>query len=330
MPKVAIVFGGKSPEHEISIISAKSVFKNINKEKHIVSLIAITKKGEFFIGEGCFDLLERGDKNNVKKTTCNIFKNFDVVFPVLHGPYGEDGTIQGLLDFLGIPYVGCGIEASSICMHKGITRDLLKLYKIPQPQYTYFTKKGKQKGIEHSLKLKFPLFVKPCRGGSSIGITKVKREEELEKAIDLAFEYDDEVIVEEGINVSEELEVAVLGTPDDLTVSPPGGLIPGDEFYTYEDKYLNSKTEFRIPAQLDDKTIEKIKNYATSAFKAVHGKGMARIDFLYDRQKNMIAINEINTIPGFTEISMYPKLMEICGYSFEQLITKLIEIAIAE
>lgn len=328
MIKVALIFGGKSPEHPISIISAKSVFKNIDRERFDVELIAITKKGDFFTGEGAFNFLEKGDKSGVMRTDCGIFKSFDVVFPVLHGPFGEDGTIQGMLDFLGIPYVGCGVEASAISMHKGISRDLFKIAEIPQPGYIYFSKNETENAIAKIVNsFKFPVFVKPCRGGSSIGISKVKTKEELKTAIENAFKYDTEVIVEQGINVTKELEVAVLGN-NELTISPPGGLIPGDEFYTYEDKYIDTKTKFEIPAKIPKNLEDKIKKLAGEAFKAVKGKGMARIDFLYNEEKSSVVINEINTIPGFTEISMYPKLMALCGYSFKALITKLIELAL--
>ncbi len=328
MIKVALIFGGKSPEHPISIISAKSVYKNIDRERFDVELIAITKSGDFYTGEGAFNFLEKGDKSGVMQTNCGIFKSFDVVFPVLHGPFGEDGTIQGMLDFLGIPYVGCGVEASAISMHKGISRDLFKIAEIPQPGYIYFSKNETENAIAKIVNsFKFPVFVKPCRGGSSIGISKVKTKEELKTAIENAFKYDTEVIVEQGINVTKELEVAVLGN-NELTISPPGGLIPGDEFYTYEDKYIDTKTKFEIPANIPKNLEDKIKKLAGEAFKAVKGKGMARIDFLYNEEKSSVVINEINTIPGFTEISMYPKLMALCGYSFKALITKLIELAL--
>ncbi len=328
MKKVAIVFGGKSPEHPVSLISARAVYKNIDKEKFNPYLIAITKQGDFYAGEGCFDFLEKKDNTKVQKVDCGIFKSFDIVFPVLHGPFGEDGTIQGMLDFLGVPYVGCGIEASAISMHKGISRDLFKIAELPQPDYAYFSKKEKENSIKKIKKnFKFPVFVKPCRGGSSIGISKVKKEKDLEKAVENAFKYDDEVIVEEGINVTKELEIAVLGN-DQLTISDPGGLIPGDEFYTYEDKYIDIKTQFEIPANIPIEISNKIKDMAEKAFQIVKGKGMARIDFLYDAEKNSVVINEINTIPGFTEISMYPKLMALCGYPFKELVTKLFNLAL--
>ena len=327
MKKVAIVFGGKSPEHAVSIVSAKAVYKNIDKKRYEVHLIGITKKGEFYTGKNVFSFLENESSKEVEKTDCSILKKFDVVFPVLHGPYGEDGTIQGLLEFLGVPYVGCGVEASAICMHKGLSRDLFKIADIPQPNYLYFSRESKDKAIKEVLThFRFPVFVKPCRGGSSIGISKVKETSMLEKAIEEAFKYDSEVIIEEGINAAKEIEVAVFGNRD-LIVSPPGGLIPGDEFYTYKDKYVETKTKFEIPANLPDSIKEQIQNFAKKAFKQVKGKGMARIDFFLDKEKNSVFINEINTIPGFTEISMYPKLMALAGYNFTELISGLIELA---
>ncbi len=326
--KVAIVFGGKSPEHPVSIVSAKSVYSNIDREKFDLSLIAITKEGELFEGRGAFDFLEKGITKGVNKVNCGIFKLFDVVFPVLHGPFGEDGTIQGLLDFLGVPYVGCGVEASSICMHKGLSRDLFKIARLPQPKYIYFSKSEAEQAIfKIEKEFNFPVFVKPCRGGSSIGISKVKVKTELETAVELAFKYDSEVIVEEGIDTTMELEVAVLGNRE-LTISPPGSLIPGDEFYTYRDKYIETKTNFEIPAKIPEHIQKTVKTLSAKAFKTVKARGMARVDFLYNNNTEALFINEINTIPGFTEISMYPKLMSLCGYSFKNLITKLIKLAL--
>ncbi len=330
MIKVGLVFGGKSTEHEISIISARAIYKNLDRKKFDITLIGITREGEFYTGNDVFDFLENGIVKDVKKVDCNILTECDVIFPALHGPYGEDGTIQGMLEFMGIPYVGCGVEASAICMHKGISRDLFKVAGIPQPDYIYFSKKEKENAIDKIVKsFTLPVFVKPCRGGSSIGINKVKKEEQLEKAIDNAFDYDTEVIVEEGINVNKELEVAVLGN-NELVVSPPGGLIPGDEFYTYKDKYIDTKTRFEIPANIPEDLKEKIKQMAENAFKIVQGRGMARIDFLYNKETSSVLINEINTIPGFTEISMYPKLMALCGYPFQKLTAKLIELALSD
>ncbi len=327
MKKVGIVFGGKSPEHSVSVISAKAVYKNIDKNRYKTELIAITKDGEFYTGKDAFSFLENEKGEEVEKTDCSVFRKFDVIFPVLHGPFGEDGTIQGLLEFLGIPYVGCGVEASAVCMHKGLSRDMFKIAEIPQPHYVYFSKEQKTEAIEKVAKrFKFPVFVKPCRGGSSIGISKVKHKDMLEKAVNEAFNYDSEVIIEEGIEVLKEVEVAVFGNKN-LIVSPPGGLIPGDEFYTYKDKYVETKTLFEIPTKLPNNLESIVKEYAQKAFKQVKGKGMARIDFFLDKAGENIFINEINTIPGFTEISMYPKLMALAGYNFTELISGLIELA---
>jgi len=329
MKKVALMFGGQSPEHEISIISGKSVFKHIDKTKFEPELIAVTKTGEFFSGKGCFDFLEKGDTDNVKEFTLQDLKKFDIVFPVFHGPFGEDGTIQGLLQFIEVPFVGCGIESSAINMHKGLMRDFFTTYGLRQPEYIYFSKNNTKEAISYTLEsFDFPLFVKPCKGGSSLGISKVENEEQLKSAIKHAFKFDKEVIIEEGFPATEEIEVAVLGSADNHIVSVPGKLIPADSFYTYEDKYKNNKTYFEIPCHsLNNETVENIQEMASKAFDITKCHGLARIDFLYNRENDNFVINEINTMPGFTEISMYPKLMEAEGISFTELITKLIALA---
>ncbi len=329
MKKIALMFGGQSPEHEISIISGKAIFKHIDKTKFEPKLIAVTKTGEFFSGKGCFDFLEKGDTKNVKEFSLEELKKFDTVFPVFHGPFGEDGTIQGLLQFIEVPFVGCGIESSAINMHKGLMRDFFTTYGLRQPEYIYFSKSNTEEAISYTLEsFDFPLFVKPCKGGSSLGISKVENKEQLKNAIKHAFKFDKEVIIEEGFPATEEIEVAVLGSADNHVVSVPGKLIPADNFYTYEDKYKNNKTYFEIPCHsLNNETVENIQEMASKAFDITKCHGLARIDFLYNRENDNFVINEINTMPGFTEISMYPKLMEAQGISFTELITKLIELA---
>lgn len=329
MKKVALMFGGQSPEHEISIISAKSIYKHIDKKKFQVTLIAVTKTGEMFTGIGSFDLLENNIDKNVTKFKYDDLNNFEIVFPIFHGPFGEDGTIQGLLQFMGIPYVGCKVEASAINMHKGIMRDLFNAHNLNQPEYIYFKEEKTEDAIDYIVNnFNFPVFVKPCRGGSSLGISKVKVNEDLENYIKFAFKYDDEVIVEEGFPSSFEVETAILGENSNHIVSPPGKLIPADSFYSYNDKYKNNKTTFEIPCHSLNKEIStEIRAIASYAFKITKCSGLARVDFLYNEENNNFVINEINTMPGFTEISMYPKLIEAYGISFTELITKLFEIA---
>jgi D-alanine-D-alanine ligase len=329
MKTVALMFGGQSPEHEISIISGKAIFKHIDKKKFNIALIAVTKTGDFFTGEGCFDLLEKGDTNNVRKFSLQELKKFDVVFPIFHGPFGEDGTIQGLLQFIEVPYVGCGIEASAINMHKGLMRDFFTTYGLHQPEYIYFSNSNIDEAVSYAFDtFNFPLFVKPCKGGSSLGISKVEQKKQLKNAIEHAFKFDNEVIIEESFPATEEIEVAVLGSAENHIVSIPGKLIPADSFYTYEDKYKNNKTYFEIPCNsINHETVAKIQEVASKAFDITKCHGLARIDFLYNSENDNFVINEINTMPGFTEISMYPKLMNAEGISFTELITKLIVLA---
>jgi len=329
MKTIGFLFGGKSPEHEISILSTRAILKHLDRSRFAPVLFPVTRDGTLFEGDGGLAFLAEGDERNVAPAAWDRLRDMDVVFPVFHGPYGEDGTIQGLLAFLDVPYVGCGVEASALNMHKGVFRDLFAWRNVPQPAYRWFTSVDRAAGLESVRReLSLPLFVKPCRGGSSIGISKVVRTTELEPAVDRALALDQAVIVEEAVPVTEELEVAVLGTPADPLVSRPGKLIPGDVFYTYEDKYTNSRTRFDIPASdLDEHVAEQVRRLADLAFRATGCFGLARVDFLYDRRSGRLALNEVNTMPGFTEISMYPKLIMDQGISFTELITRLIDLS---
>lgn len=329
MKTIGLMFGGQSPEHEISILSAKSIYKYIDKEKYNVTLIAVDKQGKMVSGDGCFDYLENAIENNIKPLKYDELKYFDVIFPAFHGPFGEDGTIQGLLQFMGIPYVGCNIESSAINMHKGLMRDLFSKHNIDQPDYIYF----KEINVEEAItfvenNFSFPIFIKPCKGGSSLGISKIEKGENIKQAVEKGFKFDNEVIIEEGFPSTSEIEIAILGENTNHIVSPPGKLVPGDSFYTYEDKYKNNKTKFEIPCHsISSEIATEIRTTASFAFTITKCSGLARIDFLYNSENNNFVINEINTMPGFTEISMYPKLIQATGLSFTDLITKLITIA---
>ena len=326
--KVCVIYGGMSTEHDVSIISGKNVIDNIDKKIYNVSSIIIDKKGNW---------LEEG-----KKTIKNLIehlKKFDVVFPVLHGKYGEDGTIQGLLDLVQVPYVGCGVLACSICMDKVYTKRIFEKAKIPQAKYIvikndniYVDENLDEMELDNSEiselvknKLGYPVFIKPSNSGSSVGINKAIDSQSLIEAIEQAKIYDNKILIEKGIK-GKEVECAVLGN-DKVEASTVGEIIPAEEFYSYDAKYNNSESIVKIPADLSEEKMNEIKTIAKKAFKAVDGKGLARVDFFVEDGTNKVIINEINTMPGFTEISMYPKLWNYEGLEYKELLTKLIELA---
>ncbi|MCP2604623.1 D-alanine--D-alanine ligase [Candidatus Aminicenantes bacterium AH-873-B07] len=335
--RVGLIFGGRSAEHEISILSASSVYKKIDKNKFEVISIYINKKGYWkrvdnpTIG---FKNLNKGEFYSfLPWSTSSILKNFeaDVYFPLLHGPYGEDGTIQGLLEMAGVPYVGAGVLSSALGMDKAKMKFLFKAKGLPVVNFLVIYDWQWNKNRNFILKkikkeFNFPLFTKPSNLGSSIGITKVKEEAQLISAIENAFRYDRKILVEQGV-IARELECSVLGN-DEPQASLPGELIPYREFYDYRDKYIEGKTKFKIPASLPNNQIAEIKRLAIEAFKAIECSGMARVDFFLEKNTNKIYVNEINTIPGFTEISMYPKMWEASGIPYSRLIEILVELAL--
>ncbi len=318
MPKtVAVIFGGKSAEHEVSVISGKSVAKNLDPKKFKVRQIFIDKKAIWH-------------KNGKKQTAESCLKGADVAFPVLHGNYGEDGTIQGLFEMLNVPYVGCGVTQSVLGMDKEFSKIIWQQNSLPVCKFKAVTKgdwlKSKRPLVKEILKLKFPLFVKPANLGSSVGITKVKTPKDLEKAIRLAFSYGYKIIVEEGVVDAREIEVSVLGA-DTIISSICGEIIPANEFYDYEAKYSDVGSKLLIPAPIDRKTASQIKKTAEEAYKLLNLDSLARADFLLSKKSGKFVINEVNTMPGFTPISMYPKLWEASGLPYQKLLTKLISIA---
>ncbi|MGL4730725.1 MAG: D-alanine--D-alanine ligase family protein [Clostridium sp.] len=335
--KVAILFGGQSTEHEVSRVSATSVLKNIDQNKYDIYPIGITKDGKWFEYTGKFDNIENGkwESDEFYKAPSGeriIFnKEVDVVFPVLHGQFGEDGTIQGLCKLMNVPCVGPGVMSSAVCMDKIYTKYILEHAGIKQAPYVVVTnsdyKKIKEELIEKvETNLTYPVFVKPANSGSSVGITKAHDKVELEKGIEEALKHDRKVLVEMGIN-AREVEVAVLGN-DEPKASIPGEIIPAKEFYDYEAKYQNASSKLLIPAALNNEDIETIRNLAVKIFKALDCAGMARVDFLVDKDTNEIYLNEVNTIPGFTSISMYPKMWQATDKPYSELISDLIELAI--
>ncbi|PJI09129.1 MULTISPECIES: D-alanine--D-alanine ligase family protein [Clostridium] len=335
--KVAVLFGGQSTEHEVSRVSAASVLKNIDTSKYEVFPIGITKKGEWFEYTGSTDKIENGEweKDEFYKSPKGqevLFnREVDVVFPVMHGLYGEDGTIQGLCKLVGIPCVGPSVLSSSVCMDKVYTKYILEHFNIKQADYvivnSYEYKKCKEDIInEIESKLGYAVFIKPSNSGSSVGITKAHNRKELENGLDEAMKYDRKILVEEAIN-AREIEVAVLGN-DEPKAAVPGEILPAKEFYDYEAKYQDEESKLLIPAKLSDKDTQKIKNIGIKVYKALDCAGMARVDFLVDKDTTEMYLNEVNTIPGFTSISMYPKLWEKSGKEYSKLIDDLIEFAI--
>lgn len=325
MKKVLILFGGNSFEHLISCKSAKGVYENIDTEKFIPTLCGIDYNNNFYLYEDDIKYLENGlwfNQKNIKliNNIQNFIKEFDVVFPVMHGKDGEDGTLAGMLDMLNIKYVGSNLSAHSIGMDKSLTKIISDYYNIKQIPYIILNnKKDYIKKCENLLD--YPLIIKPSSGGSSIGISVANNKKELETSVENAFKYDNKVIVEKFIKCRE-LECAVFKDKD-ACVSSIGEINSSNTFYDFDAKYVN-ESKLIIPAILDDKVKKEIQNTALKIFKFLNCDGISRIDFLYDQDNNVVYFNEINTMPGFTPISMYPKLFEHDGISYKDLITKLI------
>ena len=329
MIKLGIIYGGMSTEHEVSITSAKSVISNLNEKKYEIQEIYITKEGDWLNKEGIL----------IK----NIFiylKSFDVIFPVLHGLYGEDGTIQGLLEMLKVPYVGVGVLGSAVGMDKVYTKIVFERANIPQARYAYVRKK--KDGYVYILedfeelelplkeickkineKIDFPMFVKPSNSGSSVGINKAHNIEELEQYIEYAGKFDTKILVEENIN-GREIECAVLGNEKPKS-SCVGEVLSADEFYSYDAKYNNAQSKTQIPAEISEEISNKVRDLAIKAYKSLDCKGLSRVDFFVEKETEKIYINEINTMPGFTNSSMYPMLFAKKGIDFSALIDMLIK-----
>jgi len=351
--RVGIIFGGRSGEHEVSFCSASSIIKAINKDKYAVVPIGITKGGRWISPQDSELALQSGKiegkntvillndsfskslvciDNNQKLDKSSALEKLDVIFPVLHGPYGEDGTVQGLLELANISYVGAGVAASAISMDKDFMRMVFQQKGLPILKWMTIKRKEWQENKEKILSLvqngfEYPLFVKPANLGSSVGITKVHKKEELEKAIDLASSYDRKILIERGLEEVREIECGVLGN-DEPRASVVGEVKPAGEFYDYDSKYTEEGTQLIIPADLPDRVSQEIQRIALSAFKAVDAAGMARVDFFVSKKENKIYLNEINTIPGFTSSSMYPRLWEASGISYPELIDRLIQLAL--
>lgn len=349
--RVGVIFGGRSGEHEVSLTSARSVLKHLDREKYDVIPIGITKSGRWVMGRSALQALEsRLDQNVVPVSLLPDPTNrqlvpvteqhipqamqgeLDVIFPVLHGTYGEDGSIQGLLELANIPYVGAGVTASAVGMDKAMMKGIFASAGLPQLPYLVFKRwqwetRSAEVALEIKGKLGFPCFVKPANLGSSVGISKVHGPEELPAAMDLACSYDRKVVVEQAAPPCREVECAVLGN-DAPQASILGEIIPSREFYDYEAKYVDADSELIIPARVSPQTAQRVRELAVEAFTAVDCAGMARVDFFVTRDNETIYLNEINTIPGFTPISMYPKLWEASGLKYPELLDRLIELAL--
>lgn len=344
---VGILFGGVSSEHDISCISAKSIISNIDYNKYNVVLIGITKQGKWFIYNDNADLLPNdrwlASRNIVPAfispdtavhgmvTSRGEIIRLDVVFPVLHGKNGEDGTVQGLLQLAQIPYVGCDATSSGVCMDKAVANAVADAFGIPQakwcPVSIYDYRKDADSCINAAIeKLGFPIFVKPANAGSSVGISKAHNKEELYIAMEIAFKEDKKVVLEEFID-GYEVECAVLGNSEPVA-GEVGQIIAAAEFYDYDAKYNNPQSELHIPAQIPVEKREEVKAQAIQSYKALGCEGMARVDFFVTKEDSRVLLNEVNTIPGQTEISMYPKLFEAVGVSYKELIDRLISLAL--
>ncbi len=356
--RIGLIFGGRSGEHEVSLASATSVMANLDREKYEVVPIGITKEGGWLLGTEPARLMAAEQhinhtENTETETTTAVTLTgdprmrrliplesgeqlqdngaLDVIFPVLHGTYGEDGTLQGLLDMADVPYVGCGVLGSALGMDKEKMKMVFQAVGLPSVDYLVYRRNEWERSpttimdaIEQ--RLGYPCFVKPVNLGSSVGINKAHDRAELEHAINVAAEYDRKIIIDRGINCRE-LECAVLGNDEPLA-SVVGEVIASNEFYDYHAKYIDNKSQVIIPADIPQATAEEVRRQAVTAFLALDLSGLARVDFFLEKESGQVYINEVNTMPGFTQISMYPKLWEASGLTYAQLLDRLVELAI--
>jgi D-alanine-D-alanine ligase len=348
--RVGVIFGGRSVEHEVSLVSAMSVINGLGKQKYEVVPIGITHAGRWISAPNALELLKNHESIDhlpesiivPDPTIHGLVKlngssatplQLDVVFPVVHGTYAEDGTLQGLLELADIPYVGAGVLGSAVGMDKVVQKQLLEHAKIPVTKSIFFST---QEFVSDSKKIinfaerqiGYPMFVKPARSGSSVGISKSHNRKELQSHIEYAAQYDEKILVEKAVPNAREIECSVLGN-ESPKVSVPGEIIPSNEFYDYDAKYVDGKSTIVIPAKLSTTVRKKIQGAAIETFRVLECSGMARVDFLVNGKTNKFVVNEINTIPGFTTISMYPKLWEASGLPFAQLLDALIELALS-
>ncbi len=346
---IAVVFGGVSSEHDVSKVSAETVIKNLNPEKYTILPVYITKDGAWKLYEGPIEAINGGHWDQYAPT-CVISPDrehkgllrivgdklkvipVDLVYLVLHGANGEDGTIQGLLELAGLPYIGCGVLSSAVSMNKAYTKIVVEKLGIAQAPYTIAYKYQIEKDVNEVMDTvekacKYPVFVKPACAGSSVGISKAHNRDELVDALWLACDHDKTIVIEQGIT-GRELECAVLGNTPDIEASTVGEILAADEFYSYDAKYNNAESKTVLPADIPEKKREEIRAAAIEIFKALDGMGLSRVDFFLEKKTNKVIFNEINTLPGFTPISMYPMLFEHAGYSTEELVDKIVELGL--
>jgi D-alanine-D-alanine ligase len=345
--RVGVLFGGRSGEHEVSLASAASIIRGLDPVKYEAVPIGITKEGHWLIGAGAQkmlpEVLRTGQRvlMSADPTESALMpldgsprgQKLDVVFPVIHGTFGEDGTMQGLLELAGLPFVGAGVLGSAIGMDKDVAKKLMQVAGLPVVPWIAVQRadwERQPKEIRRAIekKFKYPVFVKPATLGSSVGMTKVHSRAELGPALDLAAEFAMKIMVERAVS-AREIEVSVLGNHDPRA-SIPGEIVPHREFYDYAAKYLEEGTKLLIPAKLTKSEVKKVQGMAVTAFRALELSGMARVDFFIEKRGGKIFLNEVNTIPGFTSISMYPKLWEANGIPFRELIGKLIDLALEQ
>ncbi len=355
--RVGVVFGGRSGEHEVSLVSAQSIMKALDSNKYEVIPIGVSKQGTWVVGADPKTFLPApaqqqhldvapaestgktaliGDPSHqgmilLDRQNFQQRVKLDVVFPIMHGTYGEDGTLQGLLEMADLPYVGCGVMASSVGMDKTTAKRLFRDAGLPIAPFSEYLRRDWREKPEQIIadveaNFTYPCFIKPVNSGSSVGISKAHNRAELSAAFDLAAKFDRKILLESFIN-GRELEVSVLGN-DTPMASMPGEVVPCNEFYDYKAKYIDNRSELKIPAPLDAAKTAEIRDMAVRAYRALDCAGMARIDFFLDRDTGKFVLNEVNTIPGFTSISMYPKLWEATGITYSDLVTKLIDFAL--
>jgi D-alanine-D-alanine ligase len=352
--RVAVLFGGRSGEHDVSLMSARSVVSVLDPERYEVVQVGITLDGNWLTGENALAAFEKGDTSGLDRVIpptdpasrqslfvlrstktgdkLETLASIDVFFPVLHGPFGEDGTIQGLFEMADVAYVGAGVLGSSVGMDKGVFKDVMRANGIPLVESIMVLRGEIENDIESVVKKaealgEYPLFTKPANLGSSVGISKCTSRSDLAEGLMDAARYDRRIIIENGVKDVREVEVSVLGN-EDPQASVCGEIVPSREFYSYESKYVDGTSGLLIPSPLPEDVAKQIRDYAVRAYKAIDCAGMARADFFVEKGTNKIYLNELNTIPGFTSISMYPKLWQASGLTYAQLVDRLIELAL--
>jgi D-alanine-D-alanine ligase len=339
--RLVVLFGGRSAEHDISCVTARHVLAAVDPGRYRIQPVAITREGRWVLAEHAARALAEGPDAlpdalpttgptlEPLAATRPVGDETVVVLPLLHGPLGEDGTVQGLLELADVPYVGCGVLASALAMDKGAAKEVLGAHGIPQGRWVtlHEAEVHPRSLAEAADALGFPVFVKPANMGSSIGVAKAADADELARAVEVALTYDDHVVLEETIT-GREIECAVLGSFASPRASVPGEVVPGADFYDFEDKYAAGTAQLRIPAPLPDDVAEALRAEACRAFRALRCEGMARVDFFYEEDGRGLLVNEVNTIPGFTPISMYPRMWEATGVAYPDLIDELVRLAL--